>query len=108
MNCGKKRGLVLTLVVCLLVLVVTAVLYSLVPIAHKYYIQPALSVITVTEDLNCTQYENVSLPRHVVVRSVYFDGRPHQNGHRNSSVFLVEVRITILKQKGIVGCAVIL
>ena len=105
MICGKKGGLVWILVVCILVLLVTAVLYSVVPISYTYF-KPAISVITVTEFQKCTRYENVSLPRDVVVRAVYFDGRPRQGGHRNSSVFLVEVRIAILKQKGIVGCAV--
>ena len=42
----------------------------------------------------------------VVVQSVYFVGRPRQSGHRNLFVFLVEVQIAILKQKGIVRCSV--
>ena len=57
------------------------------------------------EATGCTEYENVSLTRDVIVRSVYFDGR-HRDGHKNASVFLVEVRMTILEEKGIVGCAV--
>ena len=113
---GKREGLIgILLTLCILAIIVTVVLYGVMPVtfhkpssAHRTqnFNRPTVSVITVAEDLNCTQYENVSLPRHVVVRSVYFDGRPHQNGHRNSSVFLVEVRTSILKQKGIVGCAV--
>lgn len=41
----------------------------------------------------------------VIVRSVYFDRRPRHH-HRNVSVFMLEVRKTILKQKSIIGCAV--
>ena len=57
------------------------------------------------EEYECTEYENMSLPRDVIVRSVYFDGR-HRNNHTNASVFLIEMRITILNESRVVGCKV--
>ena len=41
----------------------------------------------------------------VIVRSVYFDSRP-RHGHKNASVFMVEMRKTILYDKLIVGCQI--
>ena len=108
---GKREGLIgILLTLCILAITVTVVLYGIMPITHhkpspadqtQHHFRPTVSVIT----QNCTQFENVSLQKDVVVRAVYFDGRPQQGG-RNSSVFLVEVRIAILKQEGIIGCAI--
>ena len=52
-------------------------------------------------------YPIVAPPAHkdVIVRSVYFDKRPRRH-HKNASVFMLEVRKTILEQKSIVRCAV--
>ena len=56
----------------------------------------------------CEKYDgasqNFSL-EDIIVRSVYFDDR-QRGGHMNISVFLIEVRISILKHNLIVGCAV--
>ena len=41
----------------------------------------------------------------VIVRSVYFDSRP-RHGHKNVSVFMVEMRKTILYDKLVVGCQI--
>ena len=41
----------------------------------------------------------------VIVRSVYLDSRP-RHGHKNASVFMVEMRKTILYDKLIVGCQI--
>ena len=56
----------------------------------------------------CTRYDGAShnfSTQDLIVRAAYFDDRPRGN-HRNSTVLLVEVRISILKQNRIVGCAV--
>ena len=56
----------------------------------------------------CTRYDGASQSfstQDVIVRAAYFDDRPRGN-HRNSTVLLVEIRISILKQNRIVGCAV--
>ena len=56
----------------------------------------------------CEEYDgapqNFSL-RDIIVRSAYFDDRP-RSGHKTTVVFLIEVRISILKQNLITGCAV--
>ena len=49
---------------------------------------------------------DISLPsKDVIVRSVYLDNRP-RSGHRNASVFMLEVRRTILDKHFIIGCSV--
>ena len=56
----------------------------------------------------CTWYDGASQnfsTQDIIVRAAYFDDRPRDN-HRNSTVMLIEVRISILKQDLIVGCAV--
>ena len=56
----------------------------------------------------CARYESASQnfsTQDLIVRAAYFDDRPRGN-HRNSTVLLVEVRISIPKQNRIVGCAV--
>ena len=56
----------------------------------------------------CTRYVGTSQnfsPRDLVVRAVYFDDRQRAN-HTNTSVFLVEVRISVLKRNLVTGCAV--
>jgi len=56
----------------------------------------------------CEQYDgasqNFSL-KDIIVRSAYFDDRP-RSSHHHIVVFLIEVRISILKQNLITGCAV--
>ena len=56
----------------------------------------------------CTRYDGASQnfsTQDLIVRAAYFDDRPRGN-HRNSTVILTEVRISILKQNRIIGCAV--
>ena len=56
----------------------------------------------------CTRYDGASQnfsTQDIIVRAAYFDDRPRGN-HTNSTVILIEVRISILKQNLIVGCAV--
>ena len=56
----------------------------------------------------CAKYDGASQnfsTQDLIVRAAYFDDRPRGN-HKNSTVLLVEVRISILKQNRIVGCAV--
>ena len=45
------------------------------------------------------------LVKDVIVRSVYLDDRP-RSGHRNASVFMLEVRRTTLDKHFIIGCSV--
>ena len=68
---------------------------------------PVLVIPTVERSL-CTRYDGAShnfSTQDLIVRAAYFDDRPRDN-HRNSTVILIEVRISILKQNLIVGCAV--
>ena len=65
------------------------------------------SVSVLPTDL-CTRYDSASQnfsTQDLIVRAAYFDDRPRGN-HRNSTVILIEVRISILKQNLIIGCAV--
>ena len=56
----------------------------------------------------CTRYDGASQnfsTQDIIVRAAYFDDRPRGN-HRNSTVILIEVRVSILEQNLIIGCAV--
>jgi len=56
----------------------------------------------------CTGYDGASqnfVTKDLIVRAAYFDDR-QRGSHRNTTVFLIEVRISILKQNLITGCAV--
>ena len=101
----SKRQVIL--LVCILVLFVTVVFYRI--IGREHHRDPLriseLSRRRFQAAEDCNEYENMSLPRDVIVRSVYFDGR-QRDGHNNASVFLVEIRVTILKENGIIGCEV--
>ena len=85
--------------VLVLVCVILIALYSLWTVTYR------IPVFFHSTGYACVEYENMSLSRDVIVRAVYFDNR-HRDGHSNVSVFLVEVRMTILEKNGIVGCAV--
>ena len=68
----------------------------------------AYSVPVIPRSALCTSYDGASQnfsTQDIIVRAAYFDDRPRGN-HRNSTVILIEVRISILKQNLIVGCAV--
>lgn len=82
----------------LIVMVTTAVKLSLISkvIVHEtrglpnnFMVQPVLHTEPPEKD--------------VIVRSVYFNDRP-QNGYKNASVFMLEVRKNIWKQNLIIGC----
>ena len=56
----------------------------------------------------CAGYDGASqnfVTKDLIVRAAYFDDR-QRGSHRNTTVFLIEVRISILKQNLITGCAV--
>ena len=68
----------------------------------------ATSSVPVLPTALCTRYDGAShnfSTQDLIVRAAYFDDRPRGN-HRNSTVILIEVRISILKQNLIIGCAV--
>ena len=56
----------------------------------------------------CTGYDGASrnfATKDLIVRAAYFDDR-RRGRHRNTIVFLIEVRISVLKLNLIIGCAV--
>ena len=64
--------------------------------------------VTTTRTALCTRYDGASQnfsTQDIIVRAAYFDNRPRYN-HRNSTVIMIEVRVSILKQNLIIGCAV--
>ena len=68
----------------------------------------ATSSVPVLPTALCTRYDGAShnfSTQDLIVRAAYFDDRPRGN-HRNSTVILIEIRISILKQNLIIGCAV--
>ena len=90
-------------------LVVTCfVIFVLYRLSHfQWSFRPRTPVMPVG-GAQCTRYDGASQnfsTQDLIVRAAYFDDRPRDN-HRNSTVILVEVKISILKQDLIVGCAV--
>ena len=126
---NEQRQLVLVVLVCSAVIVAGIVfLYDFSsPFTYSMLRSPdswhpvATPVVTPTLELpsqssvlpgylppGCEEYDgasqNFSL-RDIIVRSAYFDDRS-RSGHKHTLVFLIEVRISILKQNLITGCAV--
>ena len=64
-----------------------------------------LLTIVVNYRLNAVDVSVYNTSKDVIVRSVYLDDRP-RSGHRNASVFMLEVRRTILDRHFIIGCGV--
>ena len=65
--------------------------------------------VTPTRTALCTKYDGASQnfsTQDIIVRAAYFDDRFWGNNRRNSTVILIEVRISILEHNLIIGCAV--
>ena len=76
--------------------------YNATVLAYSVPVIPTRSAL-------CTRYDGTSQnfsTQDIIVRAAYFDNRRRGINHRNTTVILIEVRISILEQNLIVGCAV--
>ena len=84
----------------LIIVITTAVKLSL---SSKVIILPELPDLPNNFMVQLPRSEASTAEKDVIVRSVYFNGRP-QNGYQNASVFMLEASKNIWRQNLIVGC----